>query len=103
MAKRWRIHPFDPERIAALGHAAAIPAVVAQLLICRGIDDPRRARRFLDSRLADLRDPDELPGCTEAARRLHDAIRTARKRFQHEGVLPDFASLEAITTRIRLA
>ena len=34
---------------------------------------------------------------------LHDAIRTARKRFQHEGVLPDFASLEAITTRIRLA
>jgi single-stranded-DNA-specific exonuclease len=75
MAKRWRIHPFDPERIAALGRAAAIPAVVAQLLICRGIDDPRQARRFLDSRLADLRDPDELPGCTQAAQRLHDAIR----------------------------
>ena len=39
MAKRWRIHPHDPDRIAALGRAAGIPAVVAQLLICRGITD----------------------------------------------------------------
>jgi len=34
---------------------------------------------------------------------LHDAIRNARKHFQHAGDLPDFAALEAITTRIRLA
>ena len=46
MAKRWRIHPHDPDRIAALQQAAGIPAVVAQLLICRGITDPGAARTF---------------------------------------------------------
>ena len=57
MAKRWHIHPHDPDRIAALQRAAGIPAVVAQLLICRGITDPAKARIFLDPKLTDLRDP----------------------------------------------
>jgi len=75
MAPRWRIHPHDPERIAALQRAAGIPAVVAQLLICRGVADPRQVRQFLDSRLSDLRDPEQLPGCLKAAEQLHLAIR----------------------------
>ena len=64
MSKRWRIHPHDPDRIAALERAAGIPAVVAQLLICRGITDPDAARTFLDPKLSALRDPQLLPGCT---------------------------------------
>ncbi len=79
MAKRWRIHPHDPDRIAALGRAAGIPAVVAQLLICRGITDPASARTFLDPRLSALRDPQLLPGCTEAVRRIHDAVAAGRR------------------------
>jgi single-stranded-DNA-specific exonuclease len=73
MAKRWRIHPHDPDRIAALGRAAGIPAVVAQLLICRGITDPDGARNFLEPKLTALRDPQLLPGCAEAVRRIHAA------------------------------
>jgi len=74
MAKRWRIHSHDSGRIAALQRAAGIPSVVAQLLICRGITDPATARVFLDPKLSALRDPEQLPGCSPAAQRVHDAI-----------------------------
>jgi single-stranded-DNA-specific exonuclease len=75
MAKRWRIHSHDPDRIETLRRALGIPGVVAQLLICRGMNDPAEARRFLDSKLADLRDPNLLPGCLQAAERIYQVIR----------------------------
>src|SRR5262249_58717640 len=70
MPKRWTIRPHDPDRIAALERAAGVPAVVAQLLLCRGIEQPQAARQFLDARLADLREPDTLPGARQAAARI---------------------------------
>jgi len=79
MGKRWRIHPHDADQIAALQRAAAVPPVVAQLLICRGISDPRQARQFLDCRLSDLRDPAGLPGCTQAAQAIWEAVRQQRR------------------------
>lgn len=75
MDKRWRIHPHDPARISDLQRAAGVPAVVAQLLICRGICSPDAAQAFLDAKLTDLVDPDELPGASEAADIIFDAIR----------------------------
>jgi single-stranded-DNA-specific exonuclease len=74
MAKRWRIHPHDPDRIETLRRGAGIPAVVAQLLICRGIADPQVARQFLDPKLLDLHGPEELPGCVQAAELIHQAV-----------------------------
>jgi single-stranded-DNA-specific exonuclease len=79
MVKRWRICPHDPDRIAALERAAGIPPVVAQLLISRGICDPDVARQFLDPKLSALRDPDQLPGCTAAAERIHRAMRSKER------------------------
>lgn len=79
MPKRWRIAVHDPARIAALERAAGIPSVVAQLLLCRGIEDPQCARQFLDAKLSGLRDPEELPGAVEAATLLHRAIRERRR------------------------
>jgi single-stranded-DNA-specific exonuclease len=80
MSKRWRIHPHDPARIAALQHAAGIPAVVAELLVCRGVSDPAAARDFLDPKLSALREPERLPGCSAAAERICQAI-SARRRI----------------------
>jgi single-stranded-DNA-specific exonuclease len=80
MSKRWRIHRHDSDCIAALQRAAGIPAVVAQLLVCRGVTDPTVARDFLDPKLSALRDPNLLPGCEEAARRIHAAV-AARRRI----------------------
>ncbi len=79
MSKRWRIHPHDSARIAALERAARIPAVVAELLVCRGVSDPVQARDFLDPKLSALRDPGLLPGCSEAAGRIHSAVTDRRK------------------------
>lgn len=79
MAKHWRIHAHDSERIAALQRAAGVPAVVAQLLICRGICDPVQARLFLDPKLSGLHDPEKLPGCLQAAEQIHAAIRAGKR------------------------
>jgi len=74
MGKRWSIHPHDSDRIAHLQRDLGVPALVAQLLICRGITDPNVARPFLDANLKELRDPDELPGVPAAADRIYSAI-----------------------------
>jgi single-stranded-DNA-specific exonuclease len=78
MAKRWRIRPHDSARIAALEREANVSPVVAQLLIARNICDARQAAEFLNPKLNGLRDPEQLPGVTEAANRLMQAIRAER-------------------------
>lgn len=79
MAKRWRIHPHDPHSVRQLERAAGVPAVVAQLLICRGIHDPQQAQQFLAARLSDLRPPEELPGVAAAAELMQRAVTDGRK------------------------
>src|SRR5262249_15458509 len=68
----------DPSLIVRLEREAGVSAVVAQLLIGRGICDPQVARSFLDPKLNGLRDPDELPGIPAAADRLTAAIAAGR-------------------------
>ncbi len=53
--------------------------MVAELLICRGVTDPAAARDFLDPKLSALRDPESLPGCTDAARRIIEAASAHQK------------------------
>jgi single-stranded-DNA-specific exonuclease len=77
--KRWRFQPHDADRIARLEQAAGISPIVAQLLISRGVYDHEQARTFLDVKLTGLRDPDLLPGASEAADRIHAAVRSRRK------------------------
>ncbi len=79
MSKRWRIHSHDLARIEALRRAADIPAVVAELLVCRGVTDPAAAKSFLDPKLTALHDPGLLPGCGLAAQRISDAIASKRR------------------------
>lgn len=79
MPKRWLIAPYDSQRVADLQQAAGVPAVVAQLLLSRGIDDPLEVRRFLEAKLTGLRDPDELPHTTLAAELIFDAVQAKRQ------------------------
>jgi single-stranded-DNA-specific exonuclease len=78
MPKRWLIREHDSAQIVRLEREAGVSAVVAQLLIGRGICDPLAARTFLDPKLNGLRDPDELPGIPAAADRLMAAIAAGR-------------------------
>ncbi len=79
MGKRWQIYPHDVARIARLERSAGIPPIVAQLLICRGIDDPQTTAKFLDTKLTNLRDPEQLPGVEQAADLIHAAISEKRR------------------------
>ena len=79
MSKRWRIANYEPQSIAALQQAAGIPAIVAQLLLSRGIENSDEARQFLDPKLNGLRDPAELPGATQAAELIYSAVQTQKK------------------------
>jgi single-stranded-DNA-specific exonuclease len=78
MPKRWLIRPHDPAQIARLEREAGVSAVVAQLLIGRGICDAQIARTFLEPKLSGLRDPDELPGVPAASECITAAIAADR-------------------------
>lgn len=75
MVKRWRIRPHDSARVAQLERSANISAILAQLLVARGVEDPTEVQNFLEARFRDLRDPELLPGLSVAADRLHAAIK----------------------------
>lgn len=74
MTKRWNFQPHDASKVQHLQRVAGIAPVVAQLLVSRGITDPRVATQFLEAKLSDLRDPELLPGIEAAAARVHRAI-----------------------------
>ena len=52
--------------------------VVAQLLLNRGLASAPDARRFLDAPLAGLHAPELLPGVTEAADNIYEAVQRGR-------------------------
>ena len=74
MGKHWRIHSHDTTRIAQLEQVAKVSPVMAQLLICRGIDEASAIEPFLSAKLTDLRDPQLLPGLPLAAEKIFAAV-----------------------------
>jgi single-stranded-DNA-specific exonuclease len=79
MNARWRIRPHNPADIESLSRRAGISPLVAQLLLNRGINEPDRARAFLEARMVSLHDPALIPGLVEAADRIVRAIRDDRR------------------------
>jgi len=79
MNKIWRIQPHDVHQVAALRREADLPALVAHLLVCRGITDPREVETFLNPKLTSLRMPEELPGTKQAAGIILEAVRAGQK------------------------
>jgi len=79
LEKIWHLLPFDSAAIQRLARQAEVPEIVAQVLLNRGLDDPVRARRFLESNLSGLRAPEQLPGANSAAERLWQAVQSRRR------------------------
>jgi len=78
MQRQWRIMPHDRVRVERLIAATRLPSVVAQLLVSRGVYSADEAKRFLSTKLADLRDPQQLPGIPAATEVLWEAIQAQR-------------------------
>jgi single-stranded-DNA-specific exonuclease len=79
MTKLWRLPSHDAARIQNLERAAGVAPVVAQLLLQRGLTKLEDVQAFLNVKLTQLRDPEELPGAAAAAERMHAAIRERRR------------------------
>jgi single-stranded-DNA-specific exonuclease len=78
-AKTWHLLPHAAAAIERLGSALGISPIVAQLLLNRSLDNPEAARRFLNSPLVGLHEPALMAGVTEAAERLHAAVKAGRR------------------------
>lgn len=77
--KPWRLLPHDPAAIGRLAAALGLAPITAQLLLNRGLTTAEDARRFLDAPLSGLHAPDLLPGVTEAAARIYQAVQQGRR------------------------
>ena len=80
----WDEQPPDDDRVREMASAVGVPAVVARLLLQRGLSEPAAAQRFLDPRLEHLHDPFLLTGMREAVDRLQAAI-ARRERIAIHG------------------
>ena len=74
MQRTWRIIPHDTSRVELLIREARVPAVVAQLLVSRGVYTAADAEQFLVTKLTGLRPPQSLPGVPEATEIVAEAI-----------------------------
>ena len=72
--QRWVLAEAHPEQAEALAKAARLPAVLAELLVARGITTPDQAFAFLSPDSSQLHDPLRMLGMAEAVHRLERAI-----------------------------
>jgi single-stranded-DNA-specific exonuclease len=78
MPKKWIIPP-PAMQCETFARQWRVPPVVAQLLINRGLSPDQPCDGFLLPQLRDLYPPELLPGVTEAARRIADAVHEKRR------------------------
>lgn len=76
--KVWHLLPHDRTAIENLSRHLKIAPILAQLLLNRGLCEPVQARRFLDSPLSGLYEPESLPGAVEATQRIWNAVQEKR-------------------------
>ncbi|MEE2781627.1 MAG: DHH family phosphoesterase, partial [Planctomycetota bacterium] len=81
--RKWQIAPHDQAQVADLQRSAKVPAIVAQLLLTRGIDEPSRAEAFLHPKLSDMRDPQGFPDLERAVDHIFEAIEKKRPIMIH--------------------
>ncbi len=77
--RRWRLLPHDPAAVRQLARCLSSSAIVAQLLLNRGLTDPQVARQFLQPSLMGLHPPETLPGIADAAAHILRAIEQGKR------------------------
>jgi single-stranded-DNA-specific exonuclease len=70
----WELLPQHPANARVLAEACALPPLLGQLLLNRGLTTPAAARRFLAPSVEALESPTQLPNMSAAVRRLKRAI-----------------------------
>jgi single-stranded-DNA-specific exonuclease len=71
---RWIIKTVEEQLVAQVAREAQIAALIARLLVARGVRTGEEAQRFLDPRLDHLHSPYLMKGMREAVARIQQAI-----------------------------
>ena len=79
MARHWKFNSHDSGRVESLARQMRCSTLVAQVLLSRNYADAEQAKAFLVSKLSDLREPETLPGVSQAAEIIVEAIRDKRR------------------------
>jgi len=79
MPKVWRVPPFDEVAVTRLSAELKVPVLIAQVLAARGYNDGRAATAFLSAKLVDLHAPELLPGVSQAAESIVQAVADKRR------------------------
>ena len=76
---RWVIREADPAFVRTLSESLGVSALLARMLVLRGVSDPESARRFLSPDLAHLHDPFRMLSMDTAVGRIVQAIERREK------------------------
>ncbi len=76
--KQWHFLPADPVA-GQLVDALKIPPLIAQVLVNRQVNTPERAKSFLNPKLNDLIEPEQMPGIIPAVDRIEKAVKDKQK------------------------
>lgn len=76
---QWSVLPDQSEQSGVLAEALNIPLPIAKLLVQRGIDTPRAAKKFLNPSWQDLHDPFKMKDMTKAVDRLTKALQNQER------------------------
>ncbi len=77
--KKWVVPEVDEGVVARLANEVRVPAVVARLLVNRGIVTAAGAEQFLEPKFKDLHSPWLLPNMEAGAERIARAVREREK------------------------
>jgi len=75
MPRIWRYEQHDQAKIGDLCREMRVSPLLAQVLIARGFPSADAAEKFLNSKLTDLHDPELLPGISDAADLVVQALK----------------------------
>ncbi|OHB51684.1 MAG: single-stranded-DNA-specific exonuclease RecJ [Planctomycetes bacterium GWF2_42_9] len=76
--KQWHIFPVQPKS-ASLASELKISPLLSQLLYNRQIETADQAKTFLNPKLADLIEPEQMPGIVPAVDRIEKAVKEKQK------------------------
>ncbi len=79
MPRHWRFAPHDRGHVAQLCRELNCSPLLAQVLASRGILTGHDARNFMQAKMNDLHDPEQLPGIPDAVDRITSAIQAGRR------------------------
>ena len=77
--REWHLAPTEDAACQQLAKNAGVSLIVAQLLLNRGLSDPKEVRSFLDSPMSGLHAPHLLPGLELAVEIIHKTILNSGK------------------------